>query len=127
MRAAEETPFPGRRLSRREVLRAGLAVAAWWLRGRFRVPLDSARATFRAVTTDPVALLFVAGLCVVLGYELMLCLFVAPNNWDSLAYHLSRAAAWKQYGGIHWIQHAPTGRSHDVADDEQVHREASVA
>src|SRR4029077_1671868 len=34
----------------------------------------------------------------------------SPNNWDSLASHLSRAPAWHQYGGIHWIANAPTGR-----------------
>src|SRR5262249_35605808 len=32
------------------------------------------------------------------------------NNWDSLTYHLARAAAWAQHGGFYWIPHAPTDR-----------------
>ena len=35
-----------------------------------------------------------------LGYELLVALTAAPNNYDSLTYHLSRAADWKQHGGI---------------------------
>jgi hypothetical protein len=96
-----------------EAVLAACAVAAWWLRGRPGVELAGARAALSAVAHDPIALLFVLGLAVVLGYELMLALEVPPNNWDSLAYHLSRAAAWKQAGGIHWIANAPTGRMNE--------------
>ena len=33
-----------------------------------------------------------------------------PNNWDSLTYHLTRVAGWRQEHGVHWIANAPTGR-----------------
>ena len=96
-----------------ESILAAAAFGAWWLRGRPRVELAGARSALRFVSRDPVTLVFLGGLCVVLGYELMLALEVAPNNWDSLAYHLSRAADWKQQGGIHWIANAPTGRMNE--------------
>jgi hypothetical protein len=43
-------------------------------------------------------------------YELVLVLGAPPNNWDSLTYHLTRAADWAQHGGVHWIANAPTDR-----------------
>ena len=79
-----------------EAILVAAAFGAWWLSGRPGVELAGARAALRFVSRDPVTLVFLGGLCVVLGYELMLALEVAPNNWDSLAYHLSRAADWKQ-------------------------------
>jgi hypothetical protein len=96
-----------------QLILVAAAVAAWWLRGRPRPSLGGASATVRAVSRDWLTLVFVAGLVVVLGYELMLALEVPPNNWDSLAYHLARAADWKQHGGIHWIANAPSGRDNE--------------
>ncbi len=43
---------------------------------------------------------------VLLAYELLLGTS-PPNNMDSLTYHLARAAAWAQHGGIYWIPNAP--------------------
>jgi hypothetical protein len=88
-------------------------VAGWWLRGRPLPPFGQLRCAAREIARDPLTLVFVAGLVVVLGYELMLALEVPPNNWDSLAYHLARTAAWKQHGGIHWIANAPSGRDNE--------------
>src|SRR5947207_5864107 len=53
-----------------------------------------------ATWTDfPLNLLVVAvGLALV--YELALALFTPPNNWDSMTYHLSRAAAWYHRHGV---------------------------
>ncbi len=96
-----------------EAALAALAFAAWWLRGRPGVDLAGVRGALRLVAHDPVTLVFVGGLVLVLGYELMLALAVPPNNYDSLTYHLSRAAAWKQEGGIHWIANAPTARMNE--------------
>jgi hypothetical protein len=50
------------------------------------------------------------GVALGLLYELFIGLAVPPNNWDSLTYHLSRAAAWYQHGGVYWIPNAPTER-----------------
>jgi len=83
-----------------------VAVAAvWWLRGRPRLPSASLRA-FR----DPLVLAFAALAVVVLGYELAVVLTAPPNNWDSLTYHLTRAAFWAQHDGIYWVPNAPTNR-----------------
>ena len=43
----------------------------------------------------------------------MLVLTVPANNWDSLAYHLTRAAFWTQQHGLDWIANAPTGRMNE--------------
>jgi hypothetical protein len=99
-----------------EVTRGGLWVAegvllaasvvAWWLRGRPALPLAPARVAAREALTDPVTVLFLVVVAVLLGYEAALA-SSPPNNMDSLTYHLSRAAAWAQHGGIYWIDHAP--------------------
>ena len=96
-----------------EAVLAAAAFAAWWLRGRPSVELAAAGEALRLVARDPVTVLILCGLAAVLGYELMLALAVPPNNYDSLTYHLSRAAAWKQEGGIHWIANAPTARMNE--------------
>ncbi len=44
------------------------------------------------------------------AYQALLALTVPANNWDSLAYHLARVAAWFHHGGVYWIPHAPTDR-----------------
>jgi len=82
-----------------------IAVAIWWLRGRPRLSAVRLR-PFR----DPLVLGFAALAVVVLGYELALVLTAPPNNWDSLTYHLTRAAFWAQHDGIYWVPNAPTNR-----------------
>jgi len=103
-----------------EVTRAGLGVAegvvlagaigVWWLRGRPGFPLEHARRGLRELVRDPATCLFLCLVVVLLVYELVLGLTVPPNNWDSLAYHLARAAAWFQHHGVEWIPNAPTPR-----------------
>src|SRR5581483_1511965 len=90
-------------LAAAEAVLAGAAAAAWWARGRPGLPAPAP--AVRAAARDPLAL----GACV-LGYELLLALTVPPNNWDSLTYHLARAAAWAQHGGIEWVANAPSDR-----------------
>jgi hypothetical protein len=93
-----------------EAVLLSAAVAAWWLRGRPQVPLAQAGAALRAVLRDPVTAVFLAVVIVLLGYELVLAVTVPPNNGDALGYHLPRAAAWAQHGGVYWIDDAPTVR-----------------
>jgi glycosyl transferase family 87 len=104
----------------REVTQGGLAAAEavvlagalawWWARGRPGLPTTAARKAVREVLARPETALFLIGAIALLGYELLLAVTVPPNNWDSLTYHLARAAAWAQHGGVFWIQNAPTGR-----------------
>jgi hypothetical protein len=91
------------------VLFAG-ALAVWMGRGRPRPPLAAARRAARAIFRDGASFAFLCATAVVLAYELLLALASRPNNWDALTYHLARAAAWLQHGGIHWIDNAPSGR-----------------
>src|SRR5262249_46237635 len=102
------------------VTRAGLGVAEalllvgaaalWWVRGRPTPPLEPARAAARQVVSDPLTAAFLVFVLVLLGYELLLGLTVPANNIDALAYHMSRAAAWAQHGGIYWIPDPPSVR-----------------
>ena len=115
----------------RAVTREGLAVAelvlgltvvaAWWLLGRPRPPLGHAAVALRQVLRDPATLVLLLVCSAVVGYELLLVLSVPPNNWDSLTYHLARAAAWAQHGGVYWIDNAPTDRINEfqpIAEQE---------
>jgi hypothetical protein len=86
------------------------AVALWWLRGRPGPPLALARSAAREVLTDLPTAAFLVFVLVLLGYELLLGLTVPPNDIDAVAYHLARAAAWAQHGGIYWIPDAPSTR-----------------
>jgi hypothetical protein len=86
------------------------AAALWWLRGRPMLSLAPARAAAREVISDFPTAAFLVFVLVLLGYELLLGLTVAPNNTDALSYHLARAAAWAQHGGIYWIPQAPSVR-----------------
>jgi Glycosyltransferase family 87 len=104
----------------REVTRGGLAVAeavilvaalaVWSMRGRPSLPVAAARAAVREAVTDLPTALFLAIVAVLFGYELLLGFGVPPNNGDVLAYHLTKAAAWAQHGGMYWIPNAPTAR-----------------
>ena len=89
------------------------ALALWWRRGRPGLPLAAARRAAGEVGREPVTLAFGVAVALLLGYELLLVLTAPPNNWDSLTYHLARAAAWAQEGGIHWIPNAPTDRMNE--------------
>jgi Glycosyltransferase family 87 len=64
----------------------------------------------RSIVREPVALLLLGACAAALTYELVLVLGAPPNNWDSLTYHLTRAAAWAQHGGVYWVSGAPTER-----------------
>ncbi|HEX4520104.1 MAG TPA: glycosyltransferase 87 family protein [Gaiellaceae bacterium] len=89
-----------------EALLLATAVAAWLARGRPGPPLVGVRGALGDALSDPVTVLFLVAVAVLLGYEAVLG-STPPNNMDSLTYHLARAAAWTQHGGIYWIANAP--------------------
>ena len=110
------SPFRGVTRTGLAVAEAVLVVAAflvWWLRGRPPFPLAAARPAVGAIVRDPLTALVLAAIAALLGYELLLALTVPPTNWDSLTYHLSRAVAWADHGGIYRIANAPTERMND--------------
>ena len=49
---------------------------------------------------------------VALVYELSLAVFTPPNNYDSMTYHLSRAAAWYQHHRVGYVD------SHSARENE---------
>jgi hypothetical protein len=87
----------------------GAALLLWNRRGRPAFPLPSAVA-LRAALLDPAVLVLLVAVVGSSLYELVLVFGAPPNNWDSLTYHLTRAAGWAQHGGVHWIGNAPTDR-----------------
>jgi hypothetical protein len=79
----------------------GLAVVAlvvaiaWRLRGAPRPPRPTRAAIAPVAASAPAAfLVVVAGAALV--FQLYVDMRVAPSNWDSMTYHLSRAAYWLQ-------------------------------
>jgi len=93
-----------------QLVLAGAATAAWLARGRPVPRVGSAWRGLVEALRDPVVAALGLVVALVLGYELLLALTAAPNNWDSLTYHLSRTAAWLRHGGLYWVPNAPTGR-----------------
>src|SRR4051794_11218519 len=103
----------------RLVTRAGLmlgslallaaATAVWVRRGRPLFTLPSRRA-LRELVADPSIALLLLAVVVASLYQLVVVLGAPPNNWDSLTYHLTRAAYWAQHGGVQWVPNAPTDR-----------------
>lgn len=77
------------------------AFVAWERAGRPRPPLPP-RPSIGFVSSLWAGLLAALALVVVLGvgYELFLLVATPPNNWDSMHYHLARAAAWRARGSL---------------------------
>jgi hypothetical protein len=102
-------------------LAATIVIAAWWATGgRPRPdvrPLPSPAAVRAAALRHRTVAVLVVAAGVAALVELFLGLTVAPNTYDGLMYHLSRAAMWIQDGSvfgmdggtIYETQHQPVG------------------
>ena len=85
---------------------AAVGAALLWLRrGRPLPALPRPR-----VPREPLLFALGAAVAAAIGYEAFLAFALPPNNWDALAYHLSRAAAWYQHDAVGWISGAHTDR-----------------
>jgi hypothetical protein len=90
-------------------LLAGLAVGAltagcaWHAAGRPVLWAGGATRSFAELSRDPVVAILLVGLSLELAYALSFTLAIPQSDWDALIYHLPRAAAWVQAGGIGWI------------------------
>ncbi len=88
----------------------GLAATAWvragrpfpeaGLRGPGRRLVCAMRWARNAAARDPVLAFLALAVALGFGYELFLVVATPPNNWDSMHYHLSRAAAWRARGTL---------------------------
>jgi Dolichyl-phosphate-mannose-protein mannosyltransferase len=75
------------------------AIALWRRRGRPRPPafvLPSPSRIVAAARSQPVVAVLVVVVLAVLALQATLAIAVAPNEYDSLSYHLPRAAYWLQ-------------------------------
>jgi hypothetical protein len=84
------------------------AFLVWRRRGRPLPPRLRIRG--RAFVAHPVLTLLVAVVAAALVYQAFLGVATPPNDWDSMLYHLPRAAAWYQHGAVGYIANAPTQR-----------------
>ena len=100
-----------------ELVVLGLAAAAWHRAGR---PVPPRRTPgWGAARRHPVLACLALAVGVALVYSLAVGLAVPPNNSDSMTYRLSRAAAWLDHGGYHWIEDAHTERQNEFPPNSE--------
>ncbi len=66
-------------------------------------PLRRAAEAFRDALRDPVLAVLAGTGAAAYAYVVALGIFVAPNEDDALAYHLLRAALWRQDHAVGWL------------------------
>jgi 4-amino-4-deoxy-L-arabinose transferase-like glycosyltransferase len=82
---------------------AAAAFAAWILLDRPRpelLPLPSLSRLALGARQHPLVSGLGSVTVLALGLQFGMAVTVAPNNWDSLSYHLSRAAYWLEYHSV---------------------------
>ncbi len=86
---------------------AAVAVLVWAWRGRPAAPpfRPGLRAGGEALR-DPVVAIPAAAVGAGLVYSVVLAIATPPNDYDTLWYHLSRAAFWRQEHGVGYVERA---------------------
>jgi hypothetical protein len=92
--------------------------AVWALRGRPAPPW--VRLALRDVKRHPLLVLLATVVALGLVYEVALIVSTPPNNWDSMTYHLSRAAAWYQQGAVDYLPWAHTDRQNAFPPNSEI-------
>jgi hypothetical protein len=82
-----------------EAVLLAVAVLAWLRRGRPRPRRPRLPHPRRAPLLTALAVVVLLGV----GYELFVVVATPPNNWDSMHYHLARAAAWRAQGSLGYL------------------------
>ncbi len=83
-----------------------VAIAVWWRTGRPGLPFArQARSAWIALRDPPVCLLAL-GVAAALVYSAVLSIATAPNDYDSLWYHLARPAFWAQGHAVGYVANA---------------------
>jgi hypothetical protein len=80
------------------------SVTGWLAAGRPRSSRISTEV--RSLVGDPPLSVLATAVGLALAYLAALIVATAPNSWDSLSYHLSRAAFWSQSGHVGYIPNA---------------------
>lgn len=86
-----------------EALLLAAAFAAWRRRGAPRPPLPPRVDLRTAARAHPVLAALAAVVAGAVVYQAFLAIGTPPNNWDSMTYHLSRAAGWLQRHGVEYL------------------------
>lgn len=79
------------------------AAGLWWRRGRPRPPALPPIALRAAVAAHPVLAGLAAVVVAAFVYQAFIAIGTPPDNWDSMTYHLSRAAGWLQRHGVEYL------------------------
>jgi hypothetical protein len=79
----------------------GLAAWSWNRVGRPRPGLPAMHV--RALVRHPIVGALLIAVVAAIGFETFLVLHTVPNNYDSMTYHLSRAAAWFQQHSLGYV------------------------
>jgi hypothetical protein len=87
------------------------ALAVKHLTGTRLPPLRDAGRELRDAVRDPVLAVLAGTSAAAYAYVVALGIFVAPNEDDALAYHLLRAALWRQDHAIGWLGPYVDGRA----------------
>jgi len=92
-----------------ELVFAAAAGWAWFRGGR---PLPPPLPELRPALREHRVLAALAGVvAVAFAYQLFVAVASPPSNWDSMTYHLTRAAAWTQRRAVEYVPGAPTERA----------------
>jgi hypothetical protein len=81
---------------------AVVALGVWWGRGRPRPP-SIPMAALRELRSHRLVIFLGAVVLLGLVYELAVGVTTPPNTWDSMRYHLARAAGWRQLHAVETI------------------------
>ena len=94
-----------------------MTVATVWLATGSPVPprgrIPSRREAWQALRGHPAVALLGGAALFALVIEAVLAIFVVPNNFDSMTYHLARIAYWLQYASV---LHFPGGSFRQLQD-----------
>lgn len=94
---------------RRPALLVGLvaicavATGTWWRAGRPRPAAPDVRLVAARLRQSPPLVLLAFVVALAFAYVIALIVGTPPNTWDSMTYHLARAAFWRQNGGVGYI------------------------
>jgi hypothetical protein len=86
------------------------AAVAGWLALGAPTPPSAQWGRLRALRDAPVLLVLGAATSLAFAYVLALLVGTPPTSWDSMTYHLARAAFWSQNDGVGIIENAYDGR-----------------
>jgi hypothetical protein len=97
------------------------ATAVWVSRNRPRPPsFRPALRQLRTCLADPVLGILAATVGLAVVYGTVLGIATAPNEWDALTYHLTRAALWIQQGAVSYVPHASDIRVNGNPPDAEI-------